>query len=51
MLRTLRLAIDDDGPGLETALRREADEQTIKYSRIDWKEGMAAVMEKRESCF
>ena len=46
-LRTLRLAVDGDGPGLEAALRREADQQAIDYARVDWKEGLAAVMEKR----
>jgi enoyl-CoA hydratase/carnithine racemase len=51
MVRTLRMKIDDDGPGLETALRREADQQAVNYARVDWKEGLDAVMQKRAPVF
>ena len=48
MLRTLRQQVD---VGLEESLRREADQQAINYARSDWREGLAAVMEKREPVF
>ena len=37
--------------GLEQALRREADQQAIDYARLDWREGLDAVVEKRDPRF
>ena len=37
--------------GLEESLRREADQQALNYSRLDWKEGLDAVVEKRSPVF
>lgn len=48
LVRTMRAQQDR---GLEEALRREADQQALCYAREDWKEGLDAVMEKREPVF
>jgi len=48
MTKTLRMAADQ---GLEEALRREADQQALCYARMDWKEGLDAVSEKRDPSF
>ncbi|GMI17019.1 hypothetical protein TrLO_g12149 [Triparma laevis f. longispina] len=46
--RTLRMQVD---AGLEESLRREADQQALNYSRLDWKEGLDAVVERRSPVF
>eukprot|EP01094_Clydonella_sp_ATCC50884_P028137 TRINITY_DN8352_c0_g1_i1.p1 TRINITY_DN8352_c0_g1~~TRINITY_DN8352_c0_g1_i1.p1 ORF type:complete len:177 (+),score=46.38 TRINITY_DN8352_c0_g1_i1:512-1042(+) len=48
LTQTMRSKDDD---GLHAALMREADAQAHSYSSADYKEGLAAVMEKRDPHF
>ena len=49
--RALRLAQDQDGGGLEAALRREADVQASVYGSEDLKEGVMALKDRRRPAF
>ncbi len=48
LIQTLRAQQDD---GLHAALRREADQQALCYSRSDWKEGLEALVGRRDPDF
>jgi enoyl-CoA hydratase/carnithine racemase len=45
MTKTLRMRVDD---GLERALQREADAQGMGYAMEDYKEGIDAILGKRD---
>lgn len=49
--RAVRLAQDQEGGGLEAALRREADVQASVYGSADLKEGVMALKERRRPEF
>jgi enoyl-CoA hydratase len=48
MTKTLRMRVDD---GLERALQREADAQGMGYAMEDYKEGIDAILGKRDPVF